>query len=125
MVAHLPLTIDVLNIWYAKYGSEFWDVLIERVTQFHNLNKLDLCETSVGDEKGGQEVGVRLAKMISTNTTIKRLQLRYTDLIGADNAEQWGDALMNNDTLTELYVRGVEDEIVDILKAETKNCAPK
>jgi len=125
MVSHLPLSIDVLVILYAKYGSEFWDALIERVTQFHNLNKLELWNTSVGDEEGGQEVGVRLAKMISTNTTIKKLELYDTDLIGADNAEQWGDALMKNVTLTKLSLRGVGYEILDKLKAETKNRALK
>jgi len=124
MVSHLPLTISALSIYSAKYGSEFLVALIERVAQFHNLNKLDLWHTSVGDEKGGQKVGLRLAKMISTNTTIKNLELGFTtDLLGADNAEQWGDALMKNDTLTELMLRGVADDIVDKLKAETKNRA--
>jgi len=136
MVAHLPLTIDVLSIWGAKYSSDFWDALIEQVKQFHNLNKLDICETSVGDDKGGQEVGLRLAEMMSTNTTIKRLELDDTDLIGADNVEQWGDALMKNNTLTELMLRvggydddGDEiedgDEFVDKLKTKTENRALK
>merc|ERR1712008_422228 len=42
MVSHLPLTIDALSIWNAgaKYGSEFWDALIEQVKQFHDLKEL-------------------------------------------------------------------------------------
>lgn len=53
MVAHLPLTIDELDIWDAKYSFEFWNTLIERVNQFHNLNKLWIDETLVGGEGGG------------------------------------------------------------------------
>merc|ERR1712008_430877 len=75
MVAHLLLTIDVLEIWNAKYGSEFWDALMGRVKQLHSLNNLVMYRTSVGDEEGGQEVGLRLSKMISSNTNIKKLEL--------------------------------------------------
>jgi len=78
---------------------------------------------SIGNEEGGQEVVLRLAEMMSTSTTIKILRLIETDLIGADNAEEWGDALMKNNTLTEFYLRGVGDEIVDRLKTKTKNSA--
>merc|ERR1711935_214798 len=44
LVSHLPLTIDKCEIYNAgaKYGCEFWDALIERVSHFHNLNMLDI-----------------------------------------------------------------------------------
>jgi len=123
MVAHLPLTIDECDIWKAgaKYGLEFWDALFERVNQFHNFNKLTINDYNVDGQAVGQEVGVRLAKIMATNTTIKKLELLYTDLIGVDNTEQWGDALMNNNTLTELRLSGVGDDIIEQLKTKTKN----
>merc|ERR1712008_399021 len=97
------------------------NALIERVKQFPNLNRLYISDSLVIGEEKVQEVGVRLAKIMSTNTTVENLILFSTDLIGADNAEQWGDALMKNTTLTELKLLGVEDEIVDKLKTRTKN----
>merc|ERR1711956_49884 len=94
--------------------------------QFRNLNKLLISDYNAREQPVGQEVGVRLAKMMSTNTTIKTLVLWDTDLIGADNTEQWGDALMNNNTLTELNLRyGVGDEIVQKLKTKTENRTPE
>jgi len=122
LVSHLPLTIGDCSIWDtgAKYGFEFMDALIERVKEFHDLKELWICDTSVGDEEGGQEIGVRLAKIISTNTTIKTLGLTSTDLIGTDNAEQWGDALMKNNTLTELDLYRTNREIIEQLKKKTE-----
>jgi len=80
-------------------GLKLVDALIRQVDQFKNLEYLQIYNTSVGDEKGGQEAGVRLAKVLATNTTIKRLWLINTDLIGTDNVVEWGDALMENKTL--------------------------
>ena len=97
------------------------DAVIERVNHFHNLKSLCICETLVGEGEKGQEVGLRLAKILSTNTTIEKLLLMNTDLIGADNAEKWGDALMINNTLTYLGLEGVGKEIAEELKAKTKN----
>jgi len=126
MVAHLPLTIDQLEIWGGKYGSEFSDALIERVNQFHNLKTLWIDYTSVnGEEKRQEEIGLRLAKIMSASTTIETLGLGRTDFIGADNVEQWGDAFMENNTLTKLMLNGVGNDIVDKLKTKTKNRALK
>jgi len=43
-----------------------------------------------------------------------------TDLIRADNAEKWVNALMKINTLTELDLDGVGEEIVEQLKTKTK-----
>jgi len=123
MVAHLPLTIDECFVWRAgaKYGFEFWDALFERVNQFHNFNKLTINDFNVDGKAVGQEGGVWIANMMSTNTTIKTLELRDTDLMGADNIEQWGDSLMTNNTLTDLEGKGFEDEIIEQLRTITEN----
>lgn len=70
-------------------------------------------------------LNLRLADILSTNTTIKVLTLNRTDFIGADDMEMWGDALKKNNTLTVLYLKGVGDEIVNHIKTKTKDRTPK
>merc|ERR1712008_141145 len=77
LMSHLPLTIKELVISHADFGAEFMEALIQQVEKFKNLELLYLYETKVGDEKGGQEAGVRLAKVLATNTTIDALWLQY------------------------------------------------
>ena len=89
-----------------------------------NLEVLGISDTLVGGEKEGQEAGVRLAKVLATNTTIKELDLSRTDLIGVDNVMQWGDAMMKNTTLTGLSLDGVEAEIAEQLRTITKDRTP-
>ena len=89
-----------------------------------NLEVLGISDTLVGGEKEGQEAGVRLAKVLATNTTIKELDLSRTDLIGVDNVMQWGDAMMENTTLTGLSLDGVEAEIAEQLRTITKDRTP-
>jgi len=125
LMSHLPLTIKKLNIWNSEYGSEFMEALIEQVGKFKNLEWFQIHKTKVGDEKGGQEAGVRLAKVLATNTTIKKLYLDNTDLIGSDNVVQWGDALMENTTLMTLYLDAVDAEIIETLRTKTKDRTPK
>merc|ERR1740139_460177 len=124
-IEHLPLYFDELTIWNAKFGSEFVNGLIKRVNVFHNLKELRIYDTLVGGEEGGQEAGLQFAEMLSTNTTIKVLYLDRTDLITTGNVEKWGDALMENNTVTKLYITGVEDEIRNRLKTKTENRTPK
>ena len=107
LVAHLQLTIENAIIADAKYGVDFMEALIERVKELHNLKELTIERTLVGGEEEGREVGLQLAKALSTNTSIERLSLWYTNLIGQDNVKQWGDALIENDTLTELNLKGI------------------
>jgi len=122
LVSHLPLTMKRLTIVDAKFGAEFVDALIERVRQFKNLEELMTYDTLVGGgEKEGQEVGVRLAKALAVNTTIKQLVLDSKDLFGSDNVLQWGDALMENKTLTDLSLWGVKAEIHEELRTKTKD----
>jgi len=107
LVTYLPLTIDRLIIADAQYGAEFMEALIERVKQLHRLKELTIEKSSVGGEKEGQEIGLRLVKTLSTNTTIERLSLWDTNFIGQDNVKDWGAALMKNNTLTELNLKGI------------------
>lgn len=121
LISHLPLTIKLLWIENAEFGGEFIESLIEQVKIFKNLVEFHLIDTFVGGERGGQEVGVRLAEVLAINTTITEFSLDRTDLIGSDNVAQWGDALVENNTLINFWVKGVEAEIKDELKARTKD----
>jgi len=121
LVSNIPLTAETFVIRNAKYGSKFMEAVIKRVNQFNNLKVLRIWNTVVGGKEKGLEVGLRLAKIMSTNTTIKLLFLCNTNLIGVDNARKWGDALMINNTLTKLILSGVGEEIVEGLMAKTKN----
>merc|ERR1740124_1539407 len=124
LMSHLPLTIKRLDIFNAEFGSEFMEALIKQVEQFENLEWLWICDTLVGGEKEGQEAGVRLAKVLAANTTIKSLNLWSTDLIRSDNVVQWGDALMENKTLTRLALMGVDGEIEEKLRTKIKDRTP-
>ena len=127
-IEHLPLYFDELWIRNAKYGSEFVNGLIKRVNVFHNLKGLGIFDTLVGGEEGGQEAGLQFAEMLSTNTTIKELYLDWKALITTHNLEKWGDALMQNKTMTKLKLYEVgaddKDEIVR-LKTKTENRTPE
>jgi len=125
LVSHLPLTIKKLTINRSMFGAEFADALIERVSQFKNLEILSMCNTRVGEEKEGQEAGMRLSKVLATNTTIKTFRLHNTNLIGSDNVVQWGDALMENNSLTKLMLGGVGKEIEEELRTKTKDRTPE
>jgi len=125
LVAHLPLTIDTLWIENAEYGIEFMRALIERVKKFHNMKGLYIQSTLVGGEEEGQEAGLRLAGILSCNTTIDYIVLP-AGLIGAKNVEEWGNALMENKTLTRFEYDGeLGDEIVDELQTKTEDREPK
>ena len=125
LVAHLPPTIEKLTIENAEFGREFMDALIDGVKVFHNLNFLWLNKTLVGGKDGGQEAGLRLAEVIASHTSIKQLNLCDTDLIGTDNVEQWGDALLQNKTLTKFSLDRTTKEIKEQLKEKTKDRSPK
>ena len=78
LVVQLPLTIEHIIIA---------DTVIKCVKEVHSLKELTIDKTLVGGEEGGQEVGLWLANTLSTNTTIEKLYLRDTDLIGRENVE--------------------------------------
>ena len=121
LVAHLPLTIDELWIGNAKYGIKFMRALIKRVKKFHNLKELNIGRTLVGGEEEWQEAGLRLAEILSCNTTIEDITLP-AGLIGAKNVEEWGNTLMENKTLTEFVYDGeLGDDIVDELNKKTED----
>ena len=125
LVAHLPLTIDELYIDNADYIIDFIMTLIERIKYFHNMKELYIWKTSVGGKEEGQEAGSRLAEIMSCNATIKDLLLP-AGLIGVNNFEQWGIALMENKALTRFLFNGeLGDEIVDQLKMKTKDRTPE
>jgi len=127
LMAHLPLGIEGLDISYARYDAEFMNAVIEQIQYFHNLETLDIYAIKVLDEKGGLEVseeeglevGVRLAEVLASNTTIKSLDVRFSNLIDEKNKEEWGDALLQNTTIKELDFDGVDKDVFDYLKEKS------
>ena len=75
-------------------------------------------------EEGGQEFGVRLAEVLASNTTIETIELEETNLIDEENQEQWGDALLQNTTITRLSLEGIESDVFEYLKAKTADRSP-
>lgn len=117
LIAHLPLTIETLSIVDGKFGPEFIDALIERIRLCTALTYLKLTDTLVGGgEEAGSEPGARLAEVLASNTTIERLELLRTDLVGPKNVKEWGDALVQNQTLQIFTLYGVAAEIDDELR---------
>ena len=112
-----------MSIYRAEYGAEIYDALIERIKQFKSLKWLLLFDSKVVGEDGGQEVGVCLAEVLSSNNTVETLGLE--DLINDNNKEQWGVALLQNETITRLALDGVESNLVDYLKAKTAERSPQ
>ena len=51
--------------------------------------------------------------------------MNNTGLLGANNVKQWGESLMSNNTLTELYLGGVVDDIKSELRRVTKDRTPE
>jgi len=125
LVAHLPILIERLTIRNADFGCVFMSSLIKRVRQMHGLKNLRLWDTIVGGGEEGLDVGLYLAKIISTNTTIETLRLMRTDLIRIENSDKWVDALMENKALTWLGLLGVEENLVQQLRVETCNRTPE
>jgi len=135
LVANLPLTIESLKIQNAKYGTDFIDTLVQRVSKLVGLEKFWIDnEPSVDAEEKGkddvgedeeQKAGSRLAEMLSTNCTIKELYLYNTNLIGLKNVEIWGDALMQNKTITRLWLIGTGKQVSTELEKKTSERTPE
>jgi len=125
LVAHLPLTIEMLTVKNADFGREFIEAVIDGVKEFHNLKFFMLDNNFVGETDVGQEVGVRLAEVLASHTSIEQLYLWNTDLIGKDNLKQWGNTLLNNKKLTYLGLDGVTEKMKEQLREATKDRSPQ
>ena len=106
-------------------GVQFTKALIERVGKFKKVKELVIWDISCGDVDEGEELGVRLAEVIAANNTIETLWLCRTGLLIENNAKKWGESLMQNNTLTTLYLHGVVDDITSELKRATKDRTPE
>jgi len=62
-----------------------------------------------------------LAYALSSNTTITKLTLGRTNLLGLSNVKEWLAALMETSTLPELRLGRVDTEIEEKLKEMTKD----
>jgi len=124
LMAHLPLNMEELDILYANYGAEFLNAVSERINKFKNIKTLELNFSSVLWEEGPQEASVRLAEVLASNITIETLTLNRTNLIDENNKEQWGNALLQNKTITKLYCGDVNSDVVEYLKANTAYRSP-
>jgi len=123
LISHLPPTVKNLYISHADFGAEFIDTVTKHIQTTSQLDFLGLNRTVAGGEEG-RKAGKRFAGAIALNVTIKQLYLHCTDLVVADNVEEWGVALMSNKTLEELYLEGVEDDVIKRLKEATKTRSP-
>ena len=93
LVSHLPLHMRVLQIYNAKFRVKFMKALIEHVGKSKKLKGLYLDNISCDDAYEGEELGVQLAEVISTNTTIETLYLWNINLLVVNNANRWGESL--------------------------------
>merc|ERR1740136_115354 len=118
LITNLPQNIDMLDITCTNFEAEFWDALIQRVGGTSNWKKLELWKMQ---EEELEKTGVRLAHALSSNTSITKLTLWNTNLLGSSNVKEWGAALMENSTLTELELYEVDTEIEEKLKEMTKD----
>lgn len=126
LVAHLPLNIKWLEIERATaFGRQFMEALIQRVNESLNWQSLLLKNISIVDEDEGQEMGVQLANVVSSNTTLTYLAMNHTNLVGSKNVQEWGNRFMKNKTLTKVSLDGVEVEVVKKLHAMTKERTPE
>ena len=91
LVSHLPLNIRKLEILEAKFGVKFAKALIERVGQCKKLKHLFLYGISCGDVDEGEELGVRMAEVISANVTIEKIWLWNTYFLVVNNVNPWGE----------------------------------
>merc|ERR1740124_1764282 len=118
LITNLPQNIETLFIKDTNFEVEFWDALIQRVGGTSNWKRLLLADT---EEEDLEKAGVRLAHALSSNTTITSLTLFYTNLLVSSNVKEWGAALMENSTLTELGDLRRHTEIKEKLKEMTKD----
>jgi len=108
MISHLAPSTEELEIQYAPYGSPFIDALIEWVKNATNLKRFTIRYTFVGNTDGGRDAGVRLAEALAGNkSTIEKIQLQWTDLIGSRNINEWSEALRKMTLLKRLDCYGM------------------
>jgi len=124
LIDHLPHTTTRLWINDADFGVEFVESVVNHIRATSKLDDLTLFDTVAGGDDG-RKAGARLADAIASNTTLTELELWRTDLLVAENVEEWAAALMKNSTLTELWLDGVEDDVKEKLKKATKSRTPK
>ena len=127
MMRHLPPTIVRLDINNADFGADFMDAISEHIRKPSQFDYLCLNRVKVGGDEEGKKAAVRFAEAVGDNKSLTTLNLRFTDMIGLENLEQWGFALTKNNTLTKLELNGVndKDEIMSKLKEVTKDRTPK
>merc|ERR1740124_1115921 len=85
LITNLPQNIEKLVISGTKFEVEFWDALIQRVGGTSNWKELWLWDMK---EEELEKSGVRLAHALSSNTTITKLSLAHTKLLGSSNVKE-------------------------------------
>ena len=116
MINHLPPSIERLVIWCAPYGSPFMDAVIDWIEKSNHLKTLSIWNTSVGGRNvdDGRDTGIRLAKTLAAQNTIKRLWLYETDLMGSRNVDEWSKAFDKMTSLKILRCEGMKSYIKDV-----------
>ena len=138
MISHLPPSLENLTIYSAPFGIGFLDAVIDWIrndaTHLKSLAIWYTCSCMNGNNNGnvtvngngngngngkvtvnangGRDVGGRLAKALTVHkTTMERLNLYQTDLIGSRNVHEWRNAISNMTCLKEFKCVGMGDGI--------------
>ena len=108
LVARLPPNTRMVAISNASFGRKFWEMLVQRVKKSSKMKYFTLVNIKIDDIF---DAVLWLAENISSNNIIEILWLNHINRIRLNNVKQWGEALMNNNTLTQLYLLGEDDDI--------------
>jgi len=94
----------------ANFGAAFVDAISEHIRQSSQLDDLYLYGVEFGGGEEGWKSAVWFAEAVGENDSLTTLYLYHMDVIGMDNLEEWGFALMENKTLTKMVLRNVKDQ---------------
>jgi len=113
MMSHLPPSIEGLGIDYAPYGYPFMDAVIDWIEKKStNLKSLRISHTFIGGGmkvNGGQDAGIKLAKVLAAKNTLETLSLDHTDLMGSRKVNEWVNALRDMTSLKSLSCMGMSE----------------
>lgn len=122
MIRHLPVGLNHIVIEHCPYGPEFYNAFFDWVETATDLKDLRIYFSCVGTERGGYEMGKRLANILKKESCqINSLRLHCSDLLGSRNADEWIEALSKNTSLRDTFdVYGMYN-VRDQVKDETYN----
>ena len=105
LIQHWPASIEGLELLYAPFGSPFFNAVADFIeNKAQNLKTLEIWYSTCGAMESGKDTGVRLAKAIGNCTTIFKLELFQTELVGSLTFSEWEAALKKNRSLKDITI---------------------